>query len=61
MFEPPLGFRKAFRVSGDRRDWLLHQFKDIQSHVLPGVLIVPSMVATIALLQIEGHFVYTTA
>lgn len=35
--------------------------KDIQSHVLPGVLIVPSMVATLALLQIEGHYVYTAA
>ncbi len=32
--------------------------KDMQSHVLPGVLIVPSMVAAIAMLQSEGHFSY---
>jgi hypothetical protein len=34
--------------------------KDLQAHVLPGVLIVPAMVATIALLQSEGHFTYIT-
>jgi hypothetical protein len=33
---------------------------DLQSHVLPGVLIVPSMVATVALLQIDGHYSYIT-
>lgn len=34
--------------------------KDLQAHVLPGVLIVPAMVATIALLQSEGRFTYIT-
>ncbi|HEX4020498.1 MAG TPA: hypothetical protein VHX63_05085 [Acidobacteriaceae bacterium] len=34
--------------------------KDLQAHTLPGVLIVPSMVASIALLQSEGHFTYIT-
>jgi len=32
--------------------------KDLQSHTLPAVLIVPAMVAAIALLQSEGHFSY---
>lgn len=34
--------------------------KDLQKHILPGVLIVPSMVAAIAMLQNEGSFAYTT-
>ena len=34
--------------------------KDLQAHVLPGVLIVPGMVAAIALLQIDGHYSYVT-
>ena len=34
--------------------------KDLQAHVLPGVLIVPAMVATVALLQSEGRFTYIT-
>jgi intracellular sulfur oxidation DsrE/DsrF family protein len=34
--------------------------KDLQAHVLPGVLIVPAMVATVALLQSEGKFSYIT-
>jgi hypothetical protein len=34
--------------------------KDLQAHALPGVLIVPGMVAAIALLQIDGHYSYVT-
>lgn len=34
--------------------------QDLQSHTLPGVLIVPAMVAAISLLQSEGHFTYIT-
>ena len=34
--------------------------KDLESHTLPGVLIVPAMVATISLLQSEGHYTYIT-
>lgn len=34
--------------------------KDLQAHVVPDVLIVPSMVASIALLQIDGHYSYIT-
>ncbi len=34
--------------------------KDLQSHTVPGVLIVPAMVASISLLQSEGRFTYIT-
>jgi intracellular sulfur oxidation DsrE/DsrF family protein len=34
--------------------------KDLQAHTVPGVSIVPSMVACIALLQIDGHYSYIT-
>jgi hypothetical protein len=34
--------------------------KDLQAHAVPNVLIVPSMVASVALLQIDGHFSYIT-
>jgi intracellular sulfur oxidation DsrE/DsrF family protein len=34
--------------------------KDLQAHAEPNVLIVPSMVATVALLQIDGHYAYIT-
>ncbi len=32
--------------------------KDLQSHTVPGALIVPSMVASLALLQSQGRFTY---
>jgi hypothetical protein len=34
--------------------------KDLQAHAVPNVLIVPSMVASVALLQIDGHYSYIT-
>jgi len=34
--------------------------KDMLTHTLPGVLVVASMVAAIALLQAEGHYTYIT-
>jgi intracellular sulfur oxidation DsrE/DsrF family protein len=34
--------------------------RDMLAHILPGVLVVASMVAAIALLQTEGHFTYIT-
>jgi hypothetical protein len=34
--------------------------KDLQAHTVPGVLIVPAMVATISLLQSDGHYTYIT-
>lgn len=34
--------------------------RDLLAHTLPGVLVVPSMVAAIALLQAEGHYTYIT-
>jgi intracellular sulfur oxidation DsrE/DsrF family protein len=34
--------------------------KDLQTHTIPGVLIVPAMVATISLLQSDGHYTYIT-
>lgn len=35
--------------------------KDMMAHALPGVLIVPSMVASLALLQNRGHYAYMRA
>ena len=34
--------------------------KDLEAHAVPDVLIVPSMVASVALLQIDGHYSYIT-
>jgi hypothetical protein len=34
--------------------------KDMLTHIVPGVLVVASMVAAIALLQAEGHYTYIT-
>ncbi len=34
--------------------------KDIMAHAYPGVLIVPSLVAALAVLQTEGHYSYIT-
>jgi intracellular sulfur oxidation DsrE/DsrF family protein len=34
--------------------------KDLQAHIVPNVLIVPSMVASVALLQIDGRYSYIT-
>jgi intracellular sulfur oxidation DsrE/DsrF family protein len=34
--------------------------KDMLAHTVPGVLVVASMVAAIALLQAEGHYTYIT-
>lgn len=47
------------------RQWKLTQaqeevVKDIMAHAQPGVLIVPSMVASLALLQCQGHYSYIT-
>ena len=33
--------------------------KDLQTHMLPGVISVPAMVSAIALLQVDGKFAYT--
>jgi hypothetical protein len=33
--------------------------KDLQAHMLPGVISVPAMVAAIAILQVDGHYAYT--
>jgi len=35
--------------------------KDIQAHVLPGVIIVPALAAALAYLQGEGHYTYMEA
>ena len=34
--------------------------QDLQAHTLPGVIIVPAMVAAVSLLQSEGHYTYIT-
>jgi hypothetical protein len=35
--------------------------KDIQSHILPGVLLVPALASALALLQCDGHYGYMSA
>jgi hypothetical protein len=35
--------------------------KDIQAHILPGVLLVPALASALALLQGDGHYSYMTA
>jgi hypothetical protein len=35
--------------------------KDIQAHILPGVLLVPALASAIALLQSDGHYGYMSA
>lgn len=50
------GFVKKGQMKGAVEE-IVH---DLQAHVLPGVLIVPAMVAAIALLQSEGRFSYVT-
>jgi hypothetical protein len=35
--------------------------KDLQAHTLPGVIIVPTMVSAISMLQTEGHYSYIMA
>jgi hypothetical protein len=34
--------------------------REMLAHTVPGVLVVASMVAAIALLQAEGHYTYIT-
>ena len=34
--------------------------KDLLAHRIPGSIVVPAMVATVAILQLEGHFSYIT-
>ncbi|MES2393323.1 MAG: hypothetical protein V4555_16895 [Acidobacteriota bacterium] len=50
-----LSAKLALKASDDE---IVH---DLQSHTLPGVLVVPSMVATISILQSQGHYTYITA
>jgi hypothetical protein len=50
------GFVKKGQMKGAVEDIV----NDLQAHVLPGVLVVPAMVAAIALLQSEGRFSYIT-
>src|SRR6202140_3366953 len=35
--------------------------KDIQAHILPGVLLVPALASALALLQCDGHYGYMSA
>lgn len=35
--------------------------KDIQAHILPGVLLVPALASALALLQTDGHYSYMSA
>jgi intracellular sulfur oxidation DsrE/DsrF family protein len=54
--EQVVGMIKKFSLAAPAEEIV----KDLQAHVLPGVLVVPAMVATVALLQSEGHFSYIT-
>jgi hypothetical protein len=35
--------------------------KDVQAHILPGVILVPALSAALALLQGDGHYSYMSA
>ncbi|WP_026442391.1 hypothetical protein [Pseudacidobacterium ailaaui] len=51
------------RVLIQRNNWAKDPeeiVREMLSHILPGVLVVASMVAAIALLQAEGHYTYIT-
>lgn len=49
-------FVKSGKLKGAPEDIV----KDLQAHLLPGVIVVPAMVAAIAVLQSEGHYSYIT-
>jgi intracellular sulfur oxidation DsrE/DsrF family protein len=51
---PALVKQFSLKVSADE------VVQDLQAHTLPGVIIVPAMVATVSLLQSEGHYTYIT-
>jgi intracellular sulfur oxidation DsrE/DsrF family protein len=48
------GMTKRAKADQSREDTV----KDIQAHLLPGVIVVPSMVSAIAMLQTRGRFSY---
>ena len=48
--------RMGFLSPADREDIV----QDMLAHTMPGVMVVASMVAAIALLQAEGHYTYIT-
>ena len=50
-----MGIIKKFNLKADVDEVV----KDMQSHMLPGVISVPAMVSAIAMLQVEGKFAYT--
>ena len=45
---------KQFNLSAQPEDVV----KDMQAHILPGVILVPALAAALALLQSEGHYSY---
>jgi hypothetical protein len=48
------GLIKKFGLSEQPEDVV----KDIQAHILPGVILVPALASALALLQTEGHYSY---
>ena len=48
------GFAKEFALTQDREEIV----KDMLAHTVPGVLVVASAAAALALLQCEGHYSY---
>ena len=64
-------FLSCHTASEEQAKLLIHRWKldvkrediikDLNAHTLPHVLVVPSMVASISVLQTEGHYAYLTA
>ncbi|HZQ42372.1 MAG TPA: hypothetical protein VFA99_03930 [Acidobacteriaceae bacterium] len=49
-------FVKSGRMQGEPEAIV----KDLQAHLIPGAIVVPAMVAAIAILQTQGHYSYIT-
>ena len=64
-------FLSCHTASEEQAKLLIHRWKldvkrediikDLNAHTLPHVLVVPSMVASISVLQADGHYAYLTA
>jgi hypothetical protein len=55
--ETARGLIKQFNLSAQPEEIV----KDIQGHILPGVLLVPALASALAVLQCDGHYSYMSA
>lgn len=55
--EAARGLIKQFNLTGPPEEVV----KDIQAHLLPGVILVPALASALALLQGDGHYSYMSA